>query len=129
MNTAKRERIIKNLYDLQCLDSWEDSEHFMEAVEAIRMFYGILWISIEDVQKSIKDRYLERFSYYEIDTIFDAIYDDERYIETTRYVETPELFADVTCSSMTFEKFRSLCLEYMDFSQLIFFYDKLAETI
>jgi len=119
MNTSKRERIIKNLYDLQCLDSWEDGEHFMEAVEGIRIHFGIKWIPLESVQDSIIGQYKEEMRFAPYENVMDAALEDGRYIETLQYMDTQELFSDITCSSMKFDDFRTLCLEYMDFSQLI----------
>lgn len=109
MNTAKRERIIKNLYDLQCLDSWEDSEHFMEAVEAIRIYFVIRWVDLLDIVENEC-----RASYGDPDPE-----ENYKYRILRKHNHTSEVFADLTNCGMKFYDFRALCLEYMDFSQLI----------
>ena len=119
MNTLKRERIIKNLYDLQCLDSWEDSEHFMEAVEGVRIHFGIKWIDLNDVEFELIERYKSEMPGASRSCVLDNVAEDDQYKLIDKFDTTEELFADETCSAMTFEKFRALCLEYMDFSHLI----------
>lgn len=119
MDTLKRERIIKNLYDLQRLDSWEDSEHFMEAIDGIRMHFGIKWVDLNDVEFNILERYRKEMPNVSRSCILDNAEEDEQYKLIDRFDSTHELWSDECASSMTFDKFRTLCLEYMDFSHLI----------
>lgn len=107
MNGLKRELIIKNLYDLQQLDSWEDNRDFISCVCLILSNNGVKWFQLSDIIDN------------ELRLSFGDPHDDYKHRILLSFNDSIESFADLTNCGMTFDTFRTICLEYMDFSHLI----------
>lgn len=119
MNTLKRERIIKNLYDLQQLDSWEDGEHYMDCIECVRTQFAIKWRDFDDIISDLRHHYRQQWTGANTEDINEMLIEDDQYKLISKYNNASELFKEETNHNMKLDEFRSLCIQFMDFSHLI----------
>jgi hypothetical protein len=115
MNTAKRERIIKNLYDLQCLDSWEDGSDFIECIKSVLSNNGFsfypLYVLTENRKLDVIRVYQE-LGYNARNEDFD---EDQWISFYNSYNYSEDAFSDETNYNLSFEQFNNLCYKYIDF--------------
>ena len=111
--TTKKERVIQNLYDIQKIDSWEDSGTFMAAVEGVLHFHGYKFEDIDDVREAQKEDASQHVSLGINSTGEDLI----EYCPAFIYEDSEEAFCDLTNCRMSFDKFREICITYIDFTE------------